>query len=155
MRWAIGLRRGRRESAESAECEPIARWDRTSHVRSASLDPGDHPGEGEGDFLSGIHPEERIREIGAHRSAIGEEAVAPSLAKQTIHTVATLFSLRKATEGLLWASNLYIYRKILIIYGRGRALWACRRVWGVVPVWPRTPAQFGNPVFNMAARCCQ
>jgi hypothetical protein len=34
----------------SGECGPIAAWDPISHTRSASLDPGDYPRGGGGEF---------------------------------------------------------------------------------------------------------
>ena len=54
--------------------------------------------------------------------AWSREVVAPSLEKLTVHTIATLFTVRKATEGLVLGSNMYICRVIITIYGGGRAL---------------------------------
>ena len=93
-------------------------------------------------------PGVRIRGIGAHWLHDRGGGVAPSPTKQTIHTLATLFSSRKATGEPMWASNLYIYGRKMIIYGREGALWVCQQVWRTTLVWLRTPAQFGNPVLN-------
>ena len=73
----------------------------------------------------------RIRGIGAHGCARSREAVAPSLSKSTFHTIATFFTLRKATEGPVQEPEVYIYNRLITIYGRGRVLWAGQQAGGV------------------------
>ena len=43
----------------------------------------------------------------------------------------------------------------MTIYGEGRTLQVNQNIWEVVALWLGTPAQFGNPVFDLAAGCYQ
>ena len=84
---------------ESGEREPIASWGQNSHGCGASLDPGNHPREGEEGFLVGSQKEVCGRPISTYDPVRSWEVVVPSLAKHIIHTFATLCSLIMAMEG--------------------------------------------------------
>ena len=84
---------------ESGEHRPIVSWGQNSHGCGTSLDPGNHPREGEEGFLVGPQKEVRGRPISAYDPVRPPLVVAPSLAKHIIHTFATLCSLIMAMEG--------------------------------------------------------